>query len=378
MDRRKNFADTLSHRKPQQIILDFGGNPLSSMEGASEKNLLEYLGYSTALYDDSPLLFGKVRRIDERILEHYNVDTRSIGGILNPVNSQFKFIQDGLYKDEWGITRKLMGDYWEIVDYPLKNSTLEDLKSYQFPNAQSIDMDKIAEWKNRAEYLYEKTEYIICAEHPVYGVFELLCWLCGFEDALIKMALEPEYIHYLFSKILEYQKEVIEIYYKELGPYIHYTSSGDDFATQNAPFMSPDMFNEFIAPYLKERIRYTKTFTNAKYLHHSCGSVFTLIDALIDCGVDILNPIQPKAKGMSCENLKNNFGEKIVFHGGIDTQELLPFCTAEVIDSEVKRIISVMGENGGYIVAAAHNIQHDVSPEKLDAMLNAVNKYREI
>lgn len=378
MNRRQNFSDILNHVKPQQIVLDFGGNPLSSMEGASEKSLLHYLGYSTADYDETPLLFGKVRRIDERILKQYNVDTRSVGGILNPVDSQLQILSDTLYKDEWGITRKLMGDYWEIVEYPLKDSTLNDLKNYRFPNAKSIDMDKIFQWKERAKYLYEQTDYIVCAEHPVYGVFELLCWLCGFEDALIKMALEPEYIHYLFQKILSYQKEVIEIYYKELGPYLHYTSSGDDFATQSAPFISPDMFGELIVPYLKERIRYTKTCTNAKYLHHSCGSVFTLIPQLIDCGVDILNPIQPKAKNMSCENLKNAFGSQLVFHGGIDTQELLPFCDTDVIDSEVKRIISTMGQDGGYIVAAAHNIQHDVKPEKLDAMLNAVNKYRSI
>lgn len=71
-----------------------------------------------------------------------------------------------------------------------------------------------------------------------------------------------------FERVLEYQKKVIQRYYTAVGPYIHYTSSGDDFATQNAPFVSPDMFRELVKPYFKERIAYTKRFTKAKYLHH--------------------------------------------------------------------------------------------------------------
>ncbi len=87
-----------------------------------------------------------------------------------------------------------------------------------------------------------------------------------------------------------------------MGEYIQCTTSGDDFGTQRAPFMSTATFQEMIAPYLKERIAYTKKFTNAFYQHHTCGAVFDLIPTLIDCGVDILNPIQPSA---SQWNLKN-------------------------------------------------------------------------
>jgi len=113
-------------------------------------------------------------------------------------------------------------------------------------------------------------------------------------------------------------------------------------------------------------------------LHHSCGSVFNLIDAIIECGVDILNPIQPKARDMSPENLKKNFKKRIVFHGGIDTQELLPFCDDEQIESEVMDTIRILNEDGGYILSAAHNIQPDVPPGKVAVMLKAAAKYREI
>jgi uroporphyrinogen decarboxylase len=175
--------------------------------------------------------------------------------------------------------------------------------------------------------------------------------------------------------VLDYQKQVIEIYYGALGKYIHYTSSGDDFATQSSLFVSPEMFRSLIKPYFKERIRYTKTFTDAAYLHHSCGSVFPLIEDLIDCGVDILNPVQPKAKDMGPELLKKTYGDKMVFHGGIDTQEILPFGTKENIEASVRGTIEILNKNGGYIFAAAHNIQEDVPPENLVAMLEAARKY---
>lgn len=378
MNRRQNFTDTMNHVKPAELVIDFGGNPLSSMEGESERKLLDFLGFDTKGYDEKGLLFGKVRRIDERLLKHFSVDTRSVGGILMPADSQFQMLSENEYIDEWGLRRRYTGLYWEGVDFPLKGATMDDLDSYRFPNPESIDFALVEEYARQARRLYEETDYIICAEHPVYGIFELGCWLCGFEDFLVKMALDEEFIEKFFAKVLAYQKRVIEIYYGALGKWIHYTSSGDDFATQNGPFVSPDMFAELVKPAFAARIAHTKKFTAAKFLHHSCGSVYSLVGELVDAGVEILNPIQPKARDMSPEKLKTAYGGRVVFHGGIDTQELLPFCTDEEIEQAVKETIAVMNQNGGYILAAAHNIQPDVNPRSLTVMLEAANKYRRL
>lgn len=378
MDRRQNFRDTLSHKKPAQLVLDFGGNPLSAMDGDSELRLLQYLGFSTDDYDSSRLRYGTVRRMDERIQQFFDTDTRSVGTILFPRDSHYKALSDGLYIDEWGVTRRFVNMDWQIVDYPLKGATLEDLRRYRFPDPDSVDGDEIARIAARARELWENSDYIICAEHPVYGIFELGCWMCGFQEFLAKMALEPEFVHLFFERMLEYQKRVIAHYYDALGEFVHYTSSGDDFATQTGLFFSPDMFRELVAPYFAERIRYTKRFTNAAFLHHSCGSVYGLIDDLIGCGVDILNPIQPKARDMSPEKLKIRFGGRVVFHGGIDTQELLPYGSDEDIERQVYETIRILNADGGYIFAAAHNIQPDVDPHKVAVMLEAAAKYREL
>ncbi|HEY5586089.1 MAG TPA: uroporphyrinogen decarboxylase family protein [Ruminiclostridium sp.] len=374
MGRREDFKRILKHEQPEKLIIDFGGNPLSSMEGCSMYTLLEYLGYD--IPDEIEVLpFGEVRRLDERLLKHFDIDTRSVGKILKPQVSQYKKISDNEYIDEWGIRRIFTGLYWDAVGCPLKGATKEDLDKYQWPDPESIDKAEVEEFAKQAKKLYKDTDYIICAEHPVYGIFELGCWMCSFDDFLLKMAIDEEFIHRFFEIVLNYQKKVIDIYYGALGKYIHYTSSGDDFATQTSLFVSPNMFRELIKPYFKERINHTKKYTNAAYLHHSCGSVFPIIDDLADAGVDILNPIQPKASHMQPENLKKVYGSRMVFHGGIDTQDILPFGTKESIEETVRQTIDVMNKDGGYILAAAHNIQEDVPPQNLVYMLEAANKF---
>ena len=374
MNRRKNFIDTVSHIEPEELILDLGGNPLSGMEGKSIPNMLEFLGYGPVKAQPE-LPFGMVARIDDRILEYLDIDTRSVGQILMPAVSGYKRISETEYFDAWGIKRKFNGMYWDIAANPLRNATAADLSDYIWPDGNTLDERHLESIRDKAKHLYENTDYVICAEHPVYGVFELGCWLCGFDDFLVKMLIDEDFVKELFDRILKYQQAVIEQYYSAVGEYIHYTSSGDDFATQNGLFVSPETFGRLIKPYLSERIRITKKYTSAKFLHHSCGSVYRIIDQLMDCGVDILNPIQPEASDMRPEKLKSEFGDRIVFHGGLGTQHELVSGTEESIEQYVKNVISLMNTDGGYILAAAHNIQEDVPPENIIHMFKAARKY---
>ena len=372
MSRRADFQKILNHEVPERLILDLGGNPLSSMEGDSQDKLLSFLGYNLVQRENLP--FGKGQRIDDRILEYLDIDTRSVGTIMTPEDSLYEQISDTIYIDEWGIKRKFTGMYWDIVEYPLKGATINDLDDFRWPNPKSIDFSLIEEYSKTARDLYENSDYVICGEHPVYGIFEIGCWMCGFDDFLIKMAIDEDFIKKFSERYLEYQRVVSAYYYKEVGPYIHYTSSGDDFATQASLFMSPDMFRNIIKPYFKERVRFTKEMTNAAFLHHSCGNVHDIIYDLIDSGVEILNPIQPTNEMMDPEKLKKEFGGRIVFHGGLDTQEVLPFGTEETVREAVKKLISTMNRDGGYIFAAAHNIQPDVPPENVIHMFKAARE----
>lgn len=368
MGRREDFYKILNHQKPDKLILDLGGCPLSSIDGRSMYILMDYLGLE---YDRNAVNnqdYGSIQRIDERILKYLDIDTRSVGTILKPKKSLFQKVSENEYIDEWGIGRRFTGMYWEIVSSPLKNASVEDLENYPWPDPETVDLKVVEGFRDTARDMMQNTDYVICGEHPVYGIFELGCWMCGFEDFLMKSVLDTDFVKRFFEIVLEYQKKIIEIYYGTIGPYIHYTSSGDDFATQTSSFISPDMFRELIKPYFKERISYTKKFTQAAFLHHSCGNVYHLIPELIDSGVEILNPIQPVSADMAPERLKIGYGDRICFHGGIDTQAILPFGTEDEINREVKRVVDIMSQDGGYIFAAAHNIQEDVPPENLVRM----------
>lgn len=373
MNRRDNFRKTVLFQDPSYLTVDLGGNPLSSMEGKSMEYLADFLGYRVP---EQTSEFGLSKRIDERILRYFDIDTRSVGKIIRPLHSSYRRISDAEYIDEWGIRRIFTGKYWEHASMPLKGATCSDLDEYPFPDPYSIDEEELENIEKQAVDLYENTDYVICGEHPVYGVFEIGCWMCGFEDYLTKMALDPDFIKKFSEIILNYQKVVIEKYYKRIGKYIHYTSSGDDFATQNGLFISPQMFRELIKPYFAERVQYTKQYTDAFFLHHSCGSVFPIIGDLIDCGVQILNPIQTKARDMDAVHLQKNFGGKIVFHGGIDTQEILPFGTREQIEEEVYRVVHTLWNNGGYIAATSHNIQEDVPPMNIVILFEALKNMK--
>ena len=125
-------------------------------------------------------------------------------------------------------------------------------------------------YRSEARRLWEETDYVVVAEHPVYGVFELACWMCGFEDILWRLAADRPFVHKLFGKLLALQKEFIRPYYQAVGEFAHLTTSGDDFGTQTGPFMAPKAFRELVLPYFAERIAYTREFTAAHYWHHRC------------------------------------------------------------------------------------------------------------
>lgn len=366
MNYRERFEATVDHKPVDRVPFDLAGTCLSSIE---HEQTIDALRRCLDIEGDYT---GDYAAMDERILQRLDIDFRRVGGIIQQPPRQISPTES---LDQWGVKRVFTGLYWDIVDPPLKGATVDDLCKYPFPGPQSIDRDVIRRYTEQAKHLRENTPYVIGAEHPVFGVMELGCWMCGFDDFLLKLALDPDFIISFFDIVYEYQKAVIDAYYGELGRYIHFTTSGDDFGTQTGPFLSPAMFAQFVKPYMKARIAYTRRHTDAHFFHHTCGSVFALIPHLIDAGVEILNPIQPGAKDMELDRLKAAYGDKITFWGGVDTQHLLPFGTAEEVKAQVRQILSTAGTRGGYVLSPAHNIQPDVRAENLAAMFDGAREY---
>jgi len=367
MTHRERFYRVVTHQQADRAVFDLAGSPQTMIDYPQTKDAL-----AACLGIGSP--DHSRYNVDERILTAFDIDLRRIGGMPTPATSHMRKC-GGIIYNAYGIGyREVMG-HLEICHNPLRDAGIDEMMRYELPDADNIDRKQIALWAQQAEWLHEHTDYAVVAEHPVLGVFEIGCWLFGFDDYLYRCAAEPELVHAFSERILNYQKKVIEIYYGALGKYIDCTTSGDDFGTQNGPFMSTPMFRELIKPYFKERVAHTRKYTDAFFKHHTCGSVHAFIPDLIECGVDILNPIQPGVYMMEHERLKADFGSRLTFWGGIDTQHLLPKASAEEVKAEVKRILSVMDVGGGYILAPAHTIQHDVPAENICAIYEGAKEY---
>ncbi len=363
MNYRERFEAAVNLKPVDRPPFDLEGTPMSKiMTSRLWDELCAALGVA-----------GENRR--ELALRKLDIDFRPVGGMPTPQGPLARRISPTRSTDDWGVERALVGSDWQIVKAPLKDASLEDLDAFPWPDAARVDPRQIDAWRDEAKRLWEETGYVVACEHPVYGVLELGCWMCGFDDFLYRLAGEPEFVERFFGHVWRYQADIIDLYYKKLGPYIHLTTSGDDFGTQNAAFLSPRMFSELVAPFYDRRIALTAQYTDAYFFHHSCGSVFSLIPRLIESGVRILNPIQPNARDMEPEKLLGAFGDRLAFWGGIDTQHVLPDGTPDEVTAHVRAVCSAFGGRGGYVLAPGHCLQDDVPAQNIIRLYEAGHEY---
>lgn len=364
MNSRARFECTMDHRQPDRVPIDLCGTSLTGMRPFCQEQLCHLLGF--------PEIPSQAHNgIDQRILEWAGTDFRSVGSIVDLPSSHTQKITSTSYIDCWGVHRAFVEGDWQITESPLRGASSEDLNSFQWPEPR-IDEKLLATWESQAKDLRSMDQYVVIAEHPVLGILELGCWMCGYDDFLLRLAADPDFVRSFFDKVLEIQLAIVEQYYGALGPYIDLTTSGDDFGTQNGPLLSPTMFETLIAPYFAARIARTKELGKCYYWHHTCGSVVKLLDQIIDCGVDILNPVQTSAAEMSPGPLKDRFGDRIVFWGGVDVQQFLPRALREEVPDHVNGLVHVLGREGGYVMAPAHEIQDDVPAANIVAWIEAV------
>jgi hypothetical protein len=186
-----------------------------------------------------------------------------------------------------------------------------------------------------------------------------------------------DYIH----KIYAYQTEVAIANLERILPLVGDRIDavflcGTDFGTQTSSFCSVATFRELWFPYYKAVNDWIHRNTKWKVFKHSCGSVERFFESMIECGFDILNPVQCSATGMEPEKLKAKYGDRLTFWGGgVDTQKTLPFGTAAEVREEVLRRCEIFAPGGGFVFNTIHNIQARTPVENIIAMLDAVHEF---
>jgi uroporphyrinogen decarboxylase len=239
-----------------------------------------------------------------------------------------------------------------------------------------LDPTRVEHVRARAEQLAQEKRYAILATPWLLFPFERAFAMQGMDRFLGNMIRFPDFTMALLERITELCKTLMGQFLQELGENVDIIKIGDDLGMQQNLLISPDMYRQFLKPVHADLIATIKDRTDAKVFFHSDGDIFDVIDDLVEIGVDILNPIQTSAGRMAnLPELKKRFGKKLVFCGAIDTHRILPHGTPEDVRQEVRRVISILGPGGGYMVGAVHTIMDDVPAENILAMVDAAVEF---
>jgi len=188
----------------------------------------------------------------------------------------------------------------------------------------------------------------------------------------------PDYIHGVFSRQCENLIENLRRLSERVNGCVDVIYlCGTDFGTQKSTFCSEATFRELWLPYYRQVTDWIHRNTQWKVFKHSCGSVVRFLDAFLDAGFDILNPVQVSALGMEPAFLKAKYGERLVFWGGgVDTQQTLAFGTPGEVREQVLRHAAIFSRGGGYVFNAVHNVQARTPVANIVAMFDALREVR--
>ncbi|TFG58960.1 MAG: methyltransferase, partial [Spirochaetales bacterium] len=237
--------------------------------------------------------------------------------------------------------------------------------------------------------LFEETDYGIIYNFGVGGLGDAAIipgpyeknprGIRRLEDWYMAHLLYPEYIHGLFEMQTDITLKNLEIARQAVGERIQVVNiSGSDFGSQQGEMISVEQFREFYKPCYKKMNDWVHRNTKWKTHFHCCGSILRLLPEFIECGVDVLNPVQWTAAGMDPVILKKEFGGKLVFWGGgINTQKTLPFGTPEEVRREALEKLAVLAPGGGFVFNTIHNILGKTPPENIIALFDTALEFGE-
>ena len=263
------------------------------------------------------------------------------------------------HTDYWGINWVKEGPFNQVTDSPLATADAQEVLAYQFPYAHKADllrqMEPVA--ANAGDF------FLGCDVSPCG--FEMYWRLRGMENALIDFVAEPELASTMVGRCADFAISLGEAACERFA--LDWLWTGDDVGSQAGMMMSPDTWRQIVRPHLQRVFNVAKAH-GIWVAYHSCGAVRDIIGDLVEMGLDVLNPIQCNCPGMNPVELKNEFGDKLAFMGGIDTQGLLPNGTALEVQRATRKLLDAMTAGGGYILAASHTIPPETPTANIFAM----------
>lgn len=358
MTSRERVLAALAHKQPDRMPVDLMGTA-SCLKDEVYFGLLRALNLEG---EGRTFRAGNVRYYDATLLDALDVDFRRVW-MRKASSWPPPPAEDGSMLDEWGARLRLVGGNWTAVGAPLADATIGEIARHTWPDPS--DPARVAGLAEEARRLRESGTHAISARSPLLGMFEAAQRVRGMQQFLMDMVLDKKFAIALISRLTEIHMAFWDVYLDVVGPYVDMVEMSDDYGAQAAPLISPGLFDEILAPSRRELHDFIRSKApHVKIFLHTDGSVIRLIPALIEIGVDVLNPIEPDAAGNDALTLKQTFGSELVFHGHLDVKTAMRG-SLEDVRAEVRRIVDVMADGGGFIMAPTNHLQPDIPVENI-------------
>lgn len=415
MNHKERVKQSLEHKDPGKVVVDFGSAHVTGMHiscvaqlrdyyglekrvvkahepyqmlGLIEEDLLDAMGISTvALYSPGTMFGFRNENWKEFVTpwgqtvlvsEHFNTTKDTNGDILIYPEGDTSVLPSG---------RMPVGGYFfdSIVrQKPIDEANLNPEDNLEeFAPISDEDLDYYAE---QAKLLSGSDRAVVSGvPGTAFGDIALVPapflkdpkGIRDITEWYMSTAMRQDYIHEVFSKQCDIAIENLKKVHNVVGEVVDVmVICGTDFGTQTSSFCSTETFDQLYSPYYKRINNWIHENTMWKTFKHSCGAVENFMEHFIDAGFDIINPVQCSATGMAPKTLKDRYGDRLVFWGGgVDTQKTLPFQTPQEVREEVLKRCEIFAFNGGFVFDAIHNVQAKTPIENIVAMIEAVKEF---
>lgn len=322
-----------------------------------------WLGLPTPQAIPGLLKYFKVNTIDElkRKIDDdvYPICVPYNNPPTNDIGCSLAFAKDGGAGGQAERTLTAPGFFEDMTDPAL-------VETFPWPNPEEhIDFNKCRELAMQAPEDMARMG-IMWAAH-----FQDSCSAFGMENALITMMSYPEMYQAVIDRITKFYLDCGEIFYEATKGYLDAVLIGNDFGSQMGLMVDPDSLRKYVFPGTKALVEQAKNY-GLTVVHHSCGSIYPIINDLYDLGIDTIHPIQAKAQDMNAEKLSADFPNGRFF-GGVDAQYLLVKGTPDEVKADVRRLKNCFPT--GLVISPSHEaVLPDIRPENIEALFEAVHE----
>jgi uroporphyrinogen decarboxylase len=276
--------------------------------------------------------------------------------------------------DIWGVKRRDIsygaGSYDEIELHPLGSAAgMGDVSKHRWPDPAWFDYSVLPE---RIAAVRRESDRCVMVWNG--NIFETSWYMRGFEQMLVDVMVNEELVHGIMDRVAGFYVEYFTRVLEAVPGEVDLVFTADDIGDQRGLLLPLERWERMIQPY-HQRLNRAIHGHGAKVIYHTDGSVMEAVEGLVEMGIDVLQALQFSADNMDPTRLKEGFGDRLCFEGGVSVQTTLPFGTPEVVRGEVRERIRVLGREGGYVLGPSHYIQAGTPPENIVAMFDTAREF---